>query len=229
MLATDWSLVITNSLQNLWTGVLGAVPDMVIALLVILIGWLVGVLVGRVIEQVIKGIKLDSALSKAGVDEVLRKGGINLNSGVFIGGLVKWFFIVVFLVAALDILGLSSVTELLQNIVVGYIPRVIVAALVLLFAGVLGDVVSRIVKSSVKAAGFSHTNLLAAVSKYAIWIFAILVALQQLGIAVRIIDTLFMGAVGALALALGLAFGLGGKEVAGKITSEMYKEITHKD
>ncbi len=219
----------TDSFQNLWTGVLNFAPNIVIAILIILIGWLVGMLVGRLIEQVVSGIKLDSALSKAGVDDVLRKGEINLNSGAFIGGLVKWFVIVAFLVAAFEVLGLSSITVFLQDIVLEYIPRVIVAALVLLFAGVLGDVTARLVKSSAKAAGVTHTNFLASISKWAIWVFAILVALQQLGIAVQFISTLFMGAVGAFALALGLAFGLGGKDVAGKVTAELYKEITHKD
>lgn len=218
-----------ESFEGLLAGVLNFAPNIVIAVLIVIIGWLVGVVVGHIIDRIIKGIKLDTMLSKAGVDDVLRKGEINLDSGVFVGGLVKWFVIVAFLVAAFEVLGLSSITVFLQNIVLEYIPRVIVAALVLLFAGVLGDVTARIVKSSSKAAGFSHTNLLASVTKWAIWVFAILVALQQVGIAVQFISTLFMGAVGAFALALGLAFGLGGKEVAGKITAELYKEITHKD
>lgn len=225
-MAFDWSMVLTESFQDLWTGVLSFAPNIIIALIIILLGWFIGVLIGHLVQQIIAGIKLDSALKKAGVDDVLRKGEINLDSGAFIGGLVKWFVIVAFLVAAFDVLGLASITIFLQEIVLEYIPRVIVAALILFFAGVLGDVVSKIVASSTKAAGFEMTGLLSSLSKWAIWIFAFLVALQQVGIAVQFISTLFMGAVGALAIALGLAFGLGGKEVASKIVAKAYEDVT---
>lgn len=224
-MAFDWSTVLTESFQDLWTGVLSFAPNIIIALIIILLGWFIGILVGQLVKQIIAGIKLDSALKKAGVDDVLRKGEINLDSGAFVGGLVKWFVIIAFLVAAFDVLGLASITEFLQEIVLEYIPRVIVAALILLFAGVLGDVVAKIVASSSKAAGFGMTGLMATVSKWSIWIFAFLVALQQLGIAVQFISTLFVGVVGALSLALGLSFGLGGKEIAGKIVKEAYEDL----
>lgn len=226
---SDWSLVVAQSFQDLWRGVLDFAPNIIVAILIIVIGWLVGLLLGRFVEQIIKGIKLDTALAKAGVDALLRRGEINLNSGAFIGGLVKWFIIVAFLIAAFDVLHLQSITDFLQGVVLKYIPRVIVAVLILLFSGVLGDVVAKIVKSSSKAAGLSSTNLIASISKWSIWIFAILVALQQLGIAVQFIGTLFMGAVGACALALGLAFGLGGRDVASKIVAEGYEDLTKKD
>ncbi len=225
----NWSTIVTQSFQDLWRGVLDFAPNIIIAVLIIIIGWLVGLILGRFIEQIVKGIKLDTALAKAGVDALLRKGEINLNSGAFIGGLVKWFIIVVFLIAAFDVLQLDSITKFLQEIVLGYIPRVIVAALILLFSGVLGDIVAKVVRSSSKAAGITGTSLLAVVTKWSIWIFAIFAALQQLGIAVQFIGTLFMGVVGALAIALGLSFGLGGKEVAGKIVAKLYEDISKKD
>jgi hypothetical protein len=225
-MAFDWSVVLTESFQDLWSGVLSFAPNIIIALIIILLGWFIGILVGHVVNQIIVGVKLDSALKKAGVDDVLKKGEINLDSGAFVGGLVKWFVIIAFLVAAFDVLGLSSITVFLQDIVLEYIPRVIVAALILLFAGVLGDVVAKIVSSSSKAAGFRMVGLLASLSKWSIWIFAILVALQQLGIAVQFISTLFMGTVGALAIALGLAFGLGGKDVAAKIVARAYDDLS---
>ncbi len=226
MITNDWSTVITGSFQDLSRGVLSFAPNLVIALLIILVGWLIGIVIGRIVNQIIDGLKIDKALQKAGVDEILRKGEINLNSGEFIGALVKWFIIIAFLIAAFDVLHLASITLFLQNIVLEYIPRVIVSVLVLLFAGVLGDVVAKIVQSSSKAAGFTGAHFLANITKWAIWIFASLVALQQLGIAVQFISILFMGAVGAFSVAIGLSFGLGGKDVAGKIVENIYKDIS---
>ena len=223
-MAFDWSVVLTESFQDLWMGVVSFAPNIIIALIIILLGWFIGILIGHVVRQIIEGIKLDSALTKTGMDEVLRKADINLDSGAFVGGLVKWFFIIAFLVAAFDVLGLSSITLFLQEIVLEYIPRVIVAALIVLFAGVLGDVVAKIVTSSTKAAGFKMTGLLSSISKWSIWIFAFLVALQQLGIAVQFISILFMGTVGALAVALGLAFGLGGQQAASDVIKKIREE-----
>jgi hypothetical protein len=126
-----------------------------------------------------KAIKFDEALSKAGFEGLVKKAGLNLNSGHFLGGIVKYFIIVVFLIASFDVLGLTQVTAFLRGVVVDYLPHVIVAALVLLVGGVVGDVVARIVNASAKSAGISSANFVSTVSKWAVWVFAILVALSQ--------------------------------------------------
>lgn len=229
MIIKTWSEVLVASFQNLWTGVLGFVPNLLVAVLIIIIGWIIGALIGRIVNQLIKSVKLDEALKKAGVEDVLKKGGVPLNSGVFLGALVKWFVIVVFLVAAFDVLGLTRVNDFLQGVVLGYIPNLIVAVLILLVAGVLGDVLAKIVIASAKTAGIHSANLLGKLSKWAIWIFAILVALTQIGIAAGFIQTLFTGFVVALSIALGLSFGLGGQEAAGQIVNKIRNEIAHRE
>jgi len=225
----DLVLVVTQSFQDLWKGVVYFAPNIILAILIVIVGWFLGIVFDRIVERIIKGIKLDVGLSKAGIDTLLRKGEINLNSGLFLGGLVRWFIIIASLVAAFDVLHLSGITMFLQNIVLEYIPRVIVASLILLFSGVFGDVIAKIIRSSSKAVGNSSANFFASVAKWAIWVFAVLVSLQQLGIAVQFIGTLFVGTVGALALAFGLSFGLGGRDVAAKIIEKGYHELTKKD
>jgi small-conductance mechanosensitive channel len=220
-----WSQVLAQSFTNLWVGVIGFVPNLVIAILIVIIGWAIGALLGRVVSQVIKSLKVDDGLRKAGVEEFLGRGGMNLNSGAFLGGLVKWFIMLVFLIAALDVLRLTQVTQFLRNIL-EYIPQVIVAVLILLAAGIIGDVLKRIVVSSAKTANLRSSGFLGSVTKWAIWVFAILVALSQLGIAPMIINTLFTGFVVALSLAFGLAFGLGGTEAAGRVIERVSKEIS---
>ncbi len=214
MYISNWGNVLTLSFQNLWMGIVSFVPNLVVALIIVILGWLVGALLGRAIWQVFRSLKVDEALRRAGFEGFLRRGGVDLDSGAFIGGLVKWFVIVVFLVAAFDVLGLTQVNLFLQQVVIAYIPRVLVAALVILAGGVIGDVVERVVVTAARTAEIRSAHFAGAVSKWAVWVFAILVALSQLGIATAFSQTLFTGIVIAISLALGLSFGLGGQEAA---------------
>jgi len=229
MLLNTWGEVLTLSFQNLWVGVLNFVPNLVIAIIILVLGWLVGVLFGRAIWQVFKSLKVDDALRRAGFESFVKRGGIELDSGAFIGGLVKWFVIVIFLVAALDVLGLSQVNFFLQEVVLGYLPSVIAAALVLLVAGVIGDITGRVVVTAAKTAGVESAHFAGAVAKWAIWIFAILVALSHLGIAAAFSQTLFTGVVIAVSLALGLSFGLGGQEAASRFIERLRGEMSGKN
>ena len=229
MLLNTWGEVLTMSFQNLWLGVVSFVPNLVIALLILVVGWLVGALIGRAIWQVFKSLKVDDALRRAGFESFVRRGGMNLDSGAFVGALVKWFVIVIFLIASLDVLGLSQVNFFLQDVVLGYLPRVLAAALVLLVAGVIGDVTGRIVVTAAKTAGVHSAHFAGALAKWAIWVFAILVALSQLGIATAFSQTLFTGVVIAVSLALGLSFGLGGQEAASRFLEKLRGEMSGKN
>lgn len=226
MSLNNWGEVLTVSFQNLWVGVINFVPNVVVALIILILGWLIGALFGRAIWQVFKSLKIDDALRRAGFESLVRRGGLNLDSGAFIGGLVKWFVIVVFLIAALDVLGLSQVNVFLQDVVLGYLPRVLAAALVLLAAGVIGDVVGRLVVTTAKAADISSAHFVGAIARWSVWVFAILVALSQLGIAAAFSQTLFTGIVIAVSLALGLSFGLGGQEAASRFIEKLRGEMS---
>ena len=229
MMIETWGNVLSNSFQNLWGGVITFVPQLVIAILILVIGWLTGALVGRVISQIIRSLRVDEGLRKAGVEDTLARGGIVLNSGAFVGALVKWFIILVFLVAALDVLKLTQVNEFLQGVVLFYLPQVIIAVLILLLAAVIGDVMQKIVTTSARTAEIKSARFLGSFTKWAIWIFAILAALFQLNIAATFIQTVFTGVVVALSLAIGLAFGLGGQEAAARFIEKTRQEISHKD
>lgn len=229
MIVNTWGNVLTTTFQDLWGGIVMFVPNLIIAILIILVGWLIGALLGRVVAQVIKSLKVDEALRKAGIEDALARGGVMLSSGGFLGALVKWFVIVVFLVAAFDVLQLTQVNAFLREVVLGYLPRVIVAVLVLLVAAVIGDVMQKIVTTSAKTAEIRSARFLGVVTKWSIWIFAILVSLVQLGIASVFIQTLFTGVVVALSLALGLAFGLGGQDAAARFIEKTRQDISHKE
>jgi hypothetical protein len=224
MLFTTWADVLTQSFQNLFYGLIAFIPNLVAAIIIFVIGWLIGAGLAKVVAQVITSIRVDQALRAAGVDRIVERAGFALNSGAFLGMLVKWFFIIVFLVAALDVLGLTEVTIFLRAVVLGYLPQVIVAVLILLVAAVVAEAAQRVVAGSAAAAHLKSANFLGTVSRWAIWVFAILAALDQLGVT-PFVQTLFTGVVVALALAFGLSFGLGGQQAAARYLDKMQEQI----
>lgn len=223
-----WATVLQNSFEQVFTGVLAVVPNIIIAIIIVLLGWIIGAALSKVVAQIIKSIKLDRALSSAGLDEVVEKGGFKLDSGKFLGELVKWFTLVVFLITAFDVLGLQQVNDFLSGVVIGYIPQVIAAVLILLIAVVIGEALRKTVVASSKAAGIESANFLGSITKWSIWVFAALAALFQLGIGAIFIQTLFTGVVVALALAFGISFGIGGKDAAASTVDKIKKEISHR-
>ncbi|KKS95484.1 hypothetical protein A3B05_03070 [Candidatus Giovannonibacteria bacterium RIFCSPLOWO2_01_FULL_43_160] len=228
MLVQTWGDVLVLSFQQLWGGVVVFVPKLIIALVVFIIGWIIAVALGKVVEQIIKALKVDTALKSLGMEEPISRAGMKLDSGAFIGALVRWFFILVFVLAAFDVLGLSQVTEFLRSVVLAYIPQVIVAALILVAAALLAETVNNVVQGSARAAHLPSAGLLGGVAKWSIWIFAILAALFQLGIAGPFVQTIFTAFVAMVALAGGLAFGLGGKEAASRYLEKLRSDISNR-
>ncbi len=216
MIVQSWATVLQQSFQNLFWGVVNFIPNFIFAVVVFIIGWFIAVWVEMIIEQIVRAIKVDHALRSAGLGSVVERAGYSLNSGRFLGMLVKWFIIVVFLIASLQIMGLAQVTFFLQQIVLSFLPQVIVAVLILMVAAVVAEAAGGVVTGTARAAGIRSAGFAGTVARWAIWIFAIIVALSQLGIATAYFQTLFTGVVVALSLAFGLAFGLGGQDAAAR-------------
>lgn len=229
MIVQQWADVLIRAFQDLSLAVIAFVPNIVVAIVIFVIGWVIGAILGRIVAQVVHALRVDNALRSAGVEEVLSKAGFGLNAGRFIGELIKWFIIAVFLVASLEVLGLTQVNVFLQEVVLLYLPQVIVAVLILLLAAVIAELAKNVVTASAKAAGAHSVNLIGSVTKWAIWVFAALAALSQLGVATAFVQTLFTGVVIALALGFGLAFGLGGRDAAADYIDKMRKEIRSHD
>ncbi len=228
MFIQTWGEVLSVSFQGLWYGFVSFVPQLIIAVLIFIIGWMFGAMVGKAIGQLVDALKINKLFESAGANELMNRAGMRLNVGAFVGGLVKWFIIVLFLVASLDILGLSQVNDFLKESVLYYLPKVIVAALVLIIAGVLAETMKKIVTASAKAANFHSANLLGSIANYAIWIFAFIIALSELGIGAMFMQILFTGIVAMLAIAGGLAFGLGGRDAAARTVESISRDMSSK-
>lgn len=215
---------LVSSLRDVAGGVAETAPKLLAAIVFIILGWIFGVAVGRVVHQLVTAIKADEWLTKAGVDKFLAKAGYKLNAPAFFAWLAKLFFIIVFLIAAFDILGLTQVNVYLSQVLT-YIPQVIVAAIILFVASIASDLLSGVVVGSTRAVGSHVSEMLGAMTRWAIWMFAIITALSHLGIAPQYMYTIFAGFVAMLALAGGLAFGLGGKDAAAEFIRETRKEM----
>jgi hypothetical protein len=228
MIIQTWADVLTQSFQNLWIGIVNFVPNVLVAIIIFVFGWLVGAALASIISQVVKTVKLDEALKKTGLNDVVQRAGFTLDSGAFLGALVKWFFIIVFLMASLEVLGLTQVNLFLQTVVLAYLPQVIVAVLMVLVGAVLAEVAKDIVGGGARAAGVRSAGLAGNVAKWAIWLFTVLAVLSQLQVAAAFVQTLFTGIVIAVSLAVGLSFGLGGQDAAARTIERIRSEVGHK-
>ncbi len=198
-------------------------PNVIIAVIIFALGWAFGAVLGRAVSHLISVLRIDNALHKAGLDTVSERAGIRVSLAGFLGGTVKWLVIVAFTIASAEILGLTQVTQLLRDMLM-YIPQVIIAAIVLVMAMLIGDFVARLVSHSVKATGMKG-EFAAKVAKWSIIIVGgVFPALTQLRIAQGLVEVLFTGVVFALSLSIGLAFGLGGRDAAARAIERMKSE-----
>lgn len=228
MYLQTWAQTFSTSLQNLWIGVVQYVPNIVIAIIILIVGWVIGVFVCKLIEQIFKSLRVDNLLKSAGIDTILERGGLKLDSGRFIGVLVEWFVILAFLVASLGVLGLTDVVTFLNTIVLQDIPHIIAAALILMAAAIVAEVLSKIIVASAKAAKVKTSGFLGNVVKWVIWVLAIVAALLEVGIGRDFLSYLLQGVVIAVSLAVGLAFGLGGQETVAKYLEKVRNDMNSK-
>ena len=222
----NWSDVFTLSLQSAWVGFVLFVPKLIVAILLFVIGWILGSLIAKAFEQVFTALKVDHALNSVGAGRAFEKTGMHLNTGYFLGQVARWFVIIVFLLSSLSlVLGPDNqVTAFLKNDVLAFLPQVIIAALILIIAAIVSDGVSKAVTASARTMNLRSANLLGAIAKYAVWVFALIIALGQLGIAPYYMSVLFTGIIAMLALGGALAFGLGGRDAAARLLSKLGEE-----
>lgn len=224
MVINDWTAVVVNSLQNLWSGSISVLANILGALIILLIGLIVAGGLGALVERLVSLVKLDKALQSLGLEEYFERAGLKINSGKFLGKLVYWFLVVVFLLAATDILGFYSLSNFLREALL-YIPNVIVAVLIMLATVVIANFLKKLVSASVKGARLHASNFLASLTWWAVIIFGFLTSLTQLGIAVAIIQSLVTGFVAMIAIAGGIAFGLGGKDYAASLLGKLKEHV----
>ncbi len=225
MVLQTWADVTISAFQTLWEGFIGFLPNILGALIVFFIGWAIAVGLQKLIVQILRALKIDQILDKMGLGRLLAHGGLKLDVGNWVGVLVKWFLIFVFLLAATDILKLRDVSQFLRSVLL-YIPNIVVAVVILVVGVWLAGFLQKLVMISISASRLKTATFIGILTKWSVLIFALFAALIQLGIAPGLLQTIVTGIIAMLALAGGLAFGLGGKEHASKVIDEIKQEMS---
>lgn len=224
----DWSLITTQALQGAWERMLLFLPNLLAAIIIFILGWFIAIWVGKLVAQILNKLKFDSVFEKTGWKEALNSADVKVEPSSFIGAICKWILVIVFLMIVTDIMGWIAFAGLLAKII-AWMPNLLVAIIILVVAIIIADIAEKLVKVSTKKMGIGSVNFLGSIVKWAIYVFAGLAVLLQLGITPKIVEVLIMGLVGTISLALGLSFGLGGKEAAGRFVEDMRRRISDKD
>ena len=220
-----WGDVFNASLQDLWWGFVQFAPKLIVAIILFIIGWVLGSVISKAFVHVFGALKIDRLFQSVRADDLLRRAGMSLNTGRFVGEVARWFVIIVFLIPSLNLVGLDDVTIFLREDVLGYLPQVFIAAFVLIIAAVFSEFLSKAIVAGSKAMNLASANLLGTIAKYAIWIFALIIALGYLGLG-SYMSILFSGVIGMLALGGALAFGLGGRDAAARFLAKLSEEAS---
>ncbi len=219
---TDWGDAVLVAGSEALSNFLGFLPQLVGAILVLVIGWIIAGLLARLIEGVLKRIGFERAAESTGIARFVQRAGSDWTVSKVVAEIVKWFIRLVALQAAASILGMEQVSEIINSILL-WLPNLVVALAIIVIGALIARFVAGIVRGATSEMGFGNPDLIANIAQYAIIVFAVIAAVDQLGIAETVVNTLFTGLVAAVALALGLAFGLGGQQTAGRITQGWYE------
>ena len=221
---TAWITATGDSLAALWAQVLGFLPALIGAIVIFLIGLIVASLLEKLVERVVYYLRIDSVLKKAELESYFQRANIQLNVGVFLGKLVYWFILIAFLLAASDVLNFGAFSSFL-NAVLAFIPNVMIAVLIMLAAMVVANFLRNLVAASVAGAKLHHAKGLGALTWWVVVVFGFLTALPQVGVNTQVVQTFVMGLIAMLALAGGLAFGLGGRDHANRFLTRWSEEL----
>jgi Conserved TM helix len=209
----DWGTALFNALSNAVNLILTFIPRLIGFLIILIVGLIIAALVARAVTFLLRKVGFDRVSDRVGLTRFEQRMGIKMDTAGVLGRIVYWFILLIFLVAAADALGVPAVSNIL-NTLVAYIPNVFVAILVLFLGTLAATVVADLVRGAVASANIGNPNILAGIARWAIIGFAALIALEQLQITPTLLNELFGAFVAALAIAFGLAFGLGGQDAA---------------
>ena len=212
-----------ESLGNFWNRFLQLLPQLVIALLVLIIGWLIAKFLRKIIIRLLKLLHVDVAAEKGGVEKFLMQGGVEYTTVTIIANLIYWFLMFAVILAVANSLGLRAADDLFAKIVL-YIPNVVIAVIVLIFGFLFAKFVMGVLSTYLSNIGVRGAEFIGYVAQWALIIFVVSIALEQLSFGGLILISAFQIAFGALCLALSLAFGLGGREWAARILEKLWKK-----
>ena len=218
-----WGAALAASLTTALSLFMAAIPRIIGFLVIIIIGWFISGLLASAVAALLRAVKFNVLAQRSGFQGFVNNMGLRTDPSGLLANIVKWFVRLIVMVVAFDALGLPAVSQVLQQFLL-WIPNLVVAVVVLVIAGLAANALGDLVRGSTAQAGLGNPDMLANIARVAVWAFGIVIAVNQIGIAQELVNTLFMGFIGALALAAGLAFGLGGRDTAAQIVQGWYRQ-----
>ncbi len=207
------------------------IPRLILAIIVFVVAYFISVGIGRLVTEILKSLKFNHLFAKEGWQKALEKAEIKVDPSAFIGAIFKWVFVIVSLLLTVDILKLTQFGDLLRGIL-NYIPNVIVAVLIFVVGVVIADIVEKLVRATVEKMKIGYASLAASIVRWTIWVFLVFMILDQLLPKSDLVQILYKGIVygivAAIAGAVALAFGLGGKDAASQSIENMRKRFREK-
>lgn len=223
----EYALLLRSAFLDLWESTLLVLPQVILALLILTLGLILASALSSAVERLTSLLKVDDVLRSLDVHAAFERANLTLHIGKVLGFIVRWFIIILTLITVADILKWTQITSFLSD-VVSYIPNVIIAVVILIVGLMLGGFVQRLIQGTMDATKLTTGTFIAGIAKWAIVVFSFMAALVQLGIAEALIQVLFTGFVAMLAIAGGLAFGLGGKRHAEDVLEYLRRDLSEK-
>jgi hypothetical protein len=222
VVVNDWWTALMTSLAGALALFLSAIPRVLGFVIILVVGWLIAGLLGGLVARLLRAIRFNELSQRSGFSGFVHNMGVQTDAAGLLAEITKWFIRLIALVVAFDALGLPAVSDVLRQLLL-WLPNLVVALVVLVIAGLAANALGSLVRGATAQAGFANPGLLATVARVGVWAFGIVVAVNQIGVATTLVNTLFMGVVAALALALGLSFGLGGRDLAAHLLGNWYR------
>jgi hypothetical protein len=213
---TNWSDSVLASLSTAFAMLFSSIPRIMGFVVILVIGWIIAAVVAKALASLLRAAHFDGFSERAGLSGLLQRSGGKQSTSGIMAGIVKWFIRLITLMVAFDALGLPAVSDVLRQLLM-WLPNLVVALVALIIGGIAANALSEVVRNAAVKGELDNPPLLAAVARNAVWVFAIVVAINQIGVAATLVNIFFVGVIGALALALGLSFGLGGRDAAGAL------------
>jgi hypothetical protein len=215
---------VTSALSDSLVATANLLPKLLIAIIIFIIGVIIAALLRAALMRLLNAINFEKILESTGIPQALKKAETSLTITGLLGELLRWFIILIFLIPSVDQLGLGAVNDVLKSLLL-YIPNVAVAVIIVSIGAVFAKIARDFVTATATGLGTQAAQIVGEVARWAIIVFALLAALNQLGVAKDLIRILFTGFVLMVALAGGLAFGLGGKNPAERILTKFLDRI----
>jgi hypothetical protein len=219
-----WLSVTSGAFQKLFENAILLIPNLLAAIIILVVGWFLSVWLGKLIAGIFQMFRFNSLFETTGWDEAFDSAELTIQPSDFMGGIFKWIFMIMFLSISTEIVGWTSFSVLLNSII-QWMPNLVVAIAIMVVAIVISDILEKIVRASTRSMGVKSVNFFGSLVKWSVFIFAIFAVLIQLGIAVSIVNTLAMGLIATFTLAVGISFGLGGKDAASDVIKDVRNRL----